>query len=604
MTHEVGPEATVATAIRTARALADAFDFDGAIAVLNAVEDGTVEDGAALPVDGLILLGTCHINLRDHDGAVAAFTRAIAQAPRDARGFIGRSDARLSLGHLDRAMADAVRATVVQPERWTGWVALGRVFSRCALPEMAAKAFRTAQRLAPDRPVLKGLVLREQLAACDWTGLDALLAAIDADIAAGHAPVDPFYWQVVSTSSASLLAVARRKSAAAPLDPLPARARSAASDTRIRIGYVSGELALQANGLCMAGVFDAHDRQAFEVIAFDNGRDDGTALRRRIMASFAEVVPVGDLDDRRLAGAIADRGIDVLVNLNGFFGNERSAAFRHRAAPVQVNYLGCPGTMGASYMDYIVADRIVIPPDETRFYDEAVAWLPDTYYPTDRARPIGSDTVTRADCGLPETGVVFCCFNTSHKILPDSFAAWMRILSRTPGSVLWLIAANPVATRNLQAAAAAHGVDPARLVFAPHQSPERHLGRHALADLVLDTLPYNAHTTACDALWSGVPLLTRPGTTFPSRVAASLLTALDLPELIAATPEEYECRAVDLAHDPARLAQVRARLQAHRLTTPLFDTARYTRHLETAYRTMVERHRAGLAPVDFAVPAR
>jgi tetratricopeptide (TPR) repeat protein len=587
-----------ATAIRTARRLARALNAESAVAVLR-----VADDQAPLPPDGLFLLANCYANLRDFETALATFDRAITAAPADARGFTGRSLINLHLRRMPAALADAMRATTLGCDDPATWTALGRIFSRVDQHDLASTAFATAHRLAPNRVHLKGLILREQLAGCLWTGLDTLIADIDADIAAGLAPVDPFFWQVVATSNASLQTVARRAMADAPSDPLPLPARPRPAGMRLRIGYVSGELNTEANAICMAGVFDAHDTHAFEVIAFDNGRADDSALRRRIASAFADVVPIADMDDRRFASAVADRGIDVLINLNGFFGNERSAAFRHRPAPVQVNYLGSPGTMGASYMDYIIADDIVIAADEGRFYDEEVVRLPDTYYPTDRARPMAEQTFTRADCGLPDTGVVFCCFNTSHKILPDSFAGWMRILLRTPGSVLWLIATNPVATRNLHAAATAHGIDPARLIFASYLPSELHLARHRLADLALDTLPYNAHTTACDALWSGVPILTRPGTTFPSRVATSLLTALDLPELIATTAEDYERRAVDLAHDPAALARVRTRLQTHRLTTPLFDTVRYTRHLEAAYRTMVRRHHAGLPPAGFTVPA-
>lgn len=556
----------------------------------------------------LVLLGVCHSDLRRHDAAVAAFDRALALAPDHAGAHTGRGVALMQGGRMPEALESALRATALAPDRAAAWRALGRVFSRIGTVDLAAKAFRRASALAPDQPDLKGLVLQEQMTSCDWRGIDALIADVEAHVARGERAVSPFFWHAVSTSSESLLQVARQASALDPSEPMPMPmpmpARPAADrDDRIAIGYVSGELSTSANALCMAGVFAAHDRSALRVVAFDNGEDDGSPLRRRIAASFDEVMPVSAMSDRELAAAVAALGIDVLVNLNGFFGKDRSAAFRFRPAPVQVNYLGCPGTMGSPCMDYIVADAVVLPQADARFYDEKVVRLPDTYYPTDRARPISPRRFSRPECGLPADAFVFCCFNMSHKILPATFAGWTRILHGVPGSVLWLIGANAAAVANLRREAAARGIDPQRLVFADRLAPDEHLARHACADLFLDTLPYNAHTTATDALWSGLPVLTLAGTTFPGRVGASLLGAVGLGELVTATPEAYERRAIELAHDPSELARLRRRLDANRLTAPLFDTARYTQHLEAAYRAMVERHRAGLPPADIAVGA-
>jgi predicted O-linked N-acetylglucosamine transferase (SPINDLY family) len=556
--------------------------------------------GSPHSVAGLILLGRCHADLRHYDMAIGHFDRAIALEPESAAAHLNRGMARMRIGAMPGAVADIMQATKLRPDSAPAWIALGRVFGKMALSDLALKAFHRAVTLAPEQPNLKGLLLEQKLAACDWDGLDALVTDIATEVAANRAAVSPFVWHNISSSSESLQQVARLASAAWPCESQPPRPTRVAGE-RLRVGYVSGELSTSANALCMAGVFEAHDRGSIELTAFDNGIDDGSALRARIVASFDHMVPVATMSDRQLATAIAECGIDVLVNLNGFFGNDRSAVFRLRPAPVQVNYLGCPGTMGAPFMDYIIADRIVIPKSEERFYDEKIVLMPDTYYPTDRNRPISPRVFSRQECGLPTDGFVFCCFNVSHKILPESFARWMRILARVPDSVLWLIDSNASAKANLRAQATAQGIDPDRLVFAPSVPPPDHLARHGCADLFLDTLPYNAHTTAVDALLSGLPVLTCRGSAFPGRVAASLLAAIGLDELVTTTADEYERRAVELASEPQALARVRTQLATNRMSMPLFDTTSYTRHLERAYRTMFDRHCDGLPTANFSV---
>ena len=290
------------------------------------------------------------------------------------------------------------------------------------------------------------------------------------------------------------------------------------------------------------------------------------------------------------------------MNLNGFTEGHRLTVFTQRPAPIQVGYLGYAGTMGTNCIDYIVADKTVIPDDQFAFYSEKVVWLPDAFMVNDNQRRIGERTLTRSECGLPETGFVFCCFNNMFKITPPVFQVWMRLLKATEGSVAWFSSANEPTRVNLRAEAARAGVDPDRLIFAPRlDRVEEHLSRHRAADLFLDTLPYNAHTTAADALWAGLPVLTCAGDTFPARVAGSLLHAIGLPELVTPTLHDYEAMALQLARDPARLAEIKAKLARNCGTYPLFDTARFTRHLEAAYASMVERHRRGEPPAPFAV---
>lgn len=547
--------------------------------------------------------GTVRNDLKDHAGALADFDRALALNPRDALAHHNKGNALACLGRHDEAAVAYRAALALAPRFVEGWLGLGNALHKLKRHTEAADAFRAARAVAPHHPFLKGLVLHQQMLVCDWRGVDDLIAEIEADLAAGRPAAEPFGWQGVAASNRSLQRCAELYNAI----KFPARVvKRTTTTTRgdiIRIGYVSGEFREQATALLMAGVFEHHDRARFEIHGFDNGWDDGGGLRRRIDAAMHRLTPIRALTDAQADAAIRDAGIDILVNLNGYFGEDRTALFARRPAPVQVNYLGFPGTLGAPYIDYIVADRIVIPPDERGCFTEKVVTLPECYQANDRDRARPGPAPARDSCGLPADGVVFCCFNNTYKIVPALFARWMRILAAVPGSVLWLMADNAAAAANLRTEAAARGIAPERLVFAPRAPLPDHLARHACADLFLDTLPYNAHTTASDALWAGLPLLTCAGATFAGRVAASLLTHVGLPDLVASSPDDYERRAVALATDPQALAALRARLEANRLTTPLFDTARFTRQLERAFEAMHARRREGLAPDHLAVAA-
>jgi predicted O-linked N-acetylglucosamine transferase (SPINDLY family) len=325
-------------------------------------------------------------------------------------------------------------------------------------------------------------------------------------------------------------------------------------------------------------------------------------MRRRIEAAFDRFIDVQSMSDAAVARMLRELEIDILVDLNGFTGEMRGGILARRAVPVQVNYLGYPGTMGVPFIDYIIADHVVIPRENRIHYSEQVVYLPHAYLPNDRKRPITENTPSRIEVELPETGFVFACLNHSYKIGPEMFDVWMRLLRDIEGSVLWLRTTNAAAMSNLRREAEARGVAPERLVFAPAVSrTEDHLARLRAADLFLDTQPYNAHATACDALWAGLPVLTCPGNTFPARVAASLLHAVGLPELVTASLAEYEELARTLAQDPKRLAAIKAKLMRNRDTEPLFDTARFTRYLESAYTTMWERQQANLPPESFVV---
>jgi predicted O-linked N-acetylglucosamine transferase (SPINDLY family) len=350
-----------------------------------------------------------------------------------------------------------------------------------------------------------------------------------------------------------------------------------------------------------AGLFEHHDRSRFEVIGFDNSPEDGSPMRRRVIAAFDQLVPIQTLSDRATAHLVAASEIDILVNLNGYFGTPRMGVCAHRPALLQVNYLGFPGSLGAEYMDYILADAEAIPSGDEQFYSEKVVRLPNSYQINDSLRPRSAPTL-RAAHGLKETDFVFCHFNYSYKLTPEIFAVWLRLLRSVPSSVLWLLESNALFAANLRREADRAGIDPARLIFAPPIETSAHLSRLALGDLFLDSLPCNAHTTASDALWAGLPLITCRGTAFAGRVAASLLRAVGLPELVTNSLDEYESLALVLANDRTRLQSYRDRLTRDPGRLPLFDTARTTRQIEMAYETMMARWNKDELPESFSVP--
>jgi len=371
---------------------------------------------------------------------------------------------------------------------------------------------------------------------------------------------------------------------------------------KMRIGYFSADFHHHATAFLIAELLERRDGSKFELTAFSFGPDTGDAMRRRLKASFDRFIDVGGMSDRDVAMLARNLKIDVAIDLKGFTEDARPNIFAMRAAPVQVNYLGYPGTMGAGYIDYLIADSTIIPPSHRPHYREKIVYLPNTYQPNDRKREISTRAFQRSELGLPRQGFVFCCFNGGYKIAPDVFACWMRILARVEGSVLWLLADNEIAVGNLRKEAGVRGVDADRLVFAPRMALPDHLARHRAADLFLDTLPYNAHTTASDALWAGLPVLTQIGETFAGRVAASVLNAARLPELITTSRDAYEALAIEFAANPAELALVKRKLDRNRLATPLFDSALFAKHLGAAYTMMCERHRAGLPPDHLHVP--
>jgi predicted O-linked N-acetylglucosamine transferase (SPINDLY family) len=369
----------------------------------------------------------------------------------------------------------------------------------------------------------------------------------------------------------------------------------------IRLGYYSADFHGHATANLAAGLFELHDRRQFEVVALSFGPNRSDPMRQRLLKAFDRFIDVSQRSDHEVAQLSRELEIDIAIDLKGYTRDARPAIFTKRAAPIQVNYLGFPGTMAASCIDYIIADPMVIPEASRAHYSEKVVYLPHSYQVNDRKRAPAAPESSRTQLGLPPDAFIFCCFNSPYKITPATFDGWMRILRQVPTSLLWLYADNHAAAANLRREATQRGVDGTRLRFAMPVPQAQHLARQAAADLFLDTFPCGAHTTASDALWMGLPVLTRHGQSFQSRVAASLLQAIGLPELVTSADEHYEAMAISLATDPPRMAAIRARLRANRLTTPLFNTELYTRYLEQAYREMDERYQAGLTPADIHI---
>ena len=576
-------------------------------------QHGRFEEGAerarrALAADprharALVILGRALSALGQHVDALAQFERAIALDPGLAQAHANRADILSEVGRTAAAIESYDHAVALTPDSFPDWINRGVALIAVGRYHDALVSFDRAMALNPgfdQAHVLAAPRLLSRLRICDWDDLDAGVAEILAMVRAGKPLSVPFAIVAIPSSPAEQLQCARRYIEEQPAF-VPLWRGEIYAHQRIRVAYLSADFREHATAYLAAGLFEQHDRSRFEITALSLGPNDRSPMRRRLENAIEHFVDVSDRNDADIAALMRQYEIDIAVDLMAFTKDNRLNVLAHRAAPIQVNYLGYPGTMGAPYIDYILADGVVIPEDESRFYSENVVRLPFSYQINDDRREIASRIPTRRDCRLPEDAFVFCCFNHTQKILPAIFDIWMRLLRVVDHSVLWLIESEPAAMANLRREAKKRGVAPERLVFAPKASLPDHLARHRLADLFLDTLPYNAHTTASDALWSGLPVLTCPGPTFAGRVAASLLNAIGLNELITPTLEEYEAMAVALARDPAALAAIRAKLARNRNTFPLFDTVHTTRHIESAFATMMDIFRQGGRPQGFSV---
>jgi len=580
-------------------------------------------------------LGVAHAALHEDERAVAAFRRAERKNPRSPLLLHNLANALTGLEHFNEALDCYDRALALEPDRAAAWSDRGSVLTRLgrglealqsydralaldpgnvAVLEdhatsllalrrypQALAAYEALAKVAPDSDYLPGHLLHLRMHECIWQDWERDTRALLARVGQGERVATPFSLMGTPADAATLLACARtfaesRYPARDNDESAAANAPPGDASRKLRIAYFCADFRNHATSQLMVRLFECHDRTRFEWFGYSLDRGESDGLGRRVSEAFDHFIEVGDRSDAEIAGMAREAGIDIAVDLNGFTQGFRAGIFAHRAAPLQINYLGFPGTMGCTYMDYLIADPRLIRSGEEALYTEKVVRLPESYQANDNTKRIAQSLPSREAMGLPTQGFVFACFNNSFKLTPDVFDVWMRLLRDVPSSVLWLLAGSERMQAEIAAQAQARGVASERIVWAGRAPLADHLARHAHADLFLDTFHCNAHTTCSDALWAGLPVLTLEGSTFPARVASSLLHAAGLAELVTHSVADYEAAARRLANNPQERAGLRDRLRAERDRMPLFDTPRFARHIEAAYEAMAQRRRNGLEP--------
>jgi predicted O-linked N-acetylglucosamine transferase (SPINDLY family) len=541
-------------------------------------------------------------DLKRYEEALASNERALKLKPDYVEAWSNRANVLQDLKRYDEAIAHYDQALELKPDFAEAWSNKGNTLHELKRYDEAIAHYDQALDLRPDIDLVFGDLLHTKMKICSWLALSESLEIISKKVMANEKVANPF--PLLALSDDPLLHQQCAKIYAQDrfphnlvLEPIVKRPAS----QKIRIGYFSADFYNHATGYLMAELFELHDKNQFDLIGFSFGPITNDEMRQRLKKTFDQFIEVGNKSDIEITQLCRNLNIDIAVDLKGFTQYARTGIFSYRAAPIQVNYIGYPGTMGADYIDYIIADKTLIPDASQSYYSEKVVYLPNSYQANDRKRLISDKQFTKQELGLPENSFVFCCFNNNYKILPATFSSWMRILKEVEGSVLFLYAENNWAKDNLQKEAEIRGVNSSQLIFGMNIPYADYLSRYQTCDLFLDTFPYNAGTTASDALWTGLPVLTLMGQSFASRVAASLLNAIGLPELITNTQEEYESLAIELAMNPSKLAAIKLRLANNRLTYPLFDTPLFTKNLEAAYIKMFEKYLAGFLPKHISI---
>lgn len=542
-------------------------------------------------------LGLALEDLDQLDGAAASYRRALELKPNFAEAHNNLGISLQTLGQLDAALTSYRKAVELKPDFAEAHGNMGVALNDLKQLEAALASYNKAIAIKPDYAFLYGDRLHTKMYLCDWANIEKEFNVLITRIAHNEKAAQPFPVLAITDN----LSIQRQATEIwikdiHPINLSLGNITKRSRRDKIRIGYYSADYRNHATTYLMAELFEQHNKNNFELIAFSFGSDASDEMRKRAIAAFDQFIDVRNQSDKDVALLSRNMGIDIAVDLKGYTRFSRPGIFSYKAAPIQVNYIGYPGTMGTEYIDYVIADKTLIPEASQQHFSEKVAYLPNSYQVNDSKRLISDKRFTRAELGLPEDAFVFCCFNNNYKITPYTFDGWMRILQKAEGSVLWLLEDNPTVANNLAKEAEARGVIKERLIFAKRLPLPEHLARHRAADLFLDTFPCNAHTTASDALWAGLPVLTRIGEAFASRVAASLLNAVHLSELITQTQAEYEALAIELALHPEKLEAIKVKLENNRLAAPLFDCKLYTKHIEDAYTQMYERYHAGLLP--------
>jgi len=536
---------------------------------------------------------------KQYDEAIAHYDKALNLKPDYAEAWSNKGITLHELKRYGEAITHYDSALSLKPDYAEAWSNKGGTLNELKRYDEAIAHYDKALSLRPDIDWVYGSLMHARGKICSWLGLADSLKNISRKINANEMVASPFVLLALNDDAllhkkASEIYAQDKYPTPSSLEAIPKSSKK----EKIRIAYFSPDFRNHPVSFLTSELFELHDRHRFSVFAFSLQQapvGDETILRLR--NGFDKFFDVGNMSDKEIAQFAREHEVDIAIDLAGYTKYSRTGIFSYRAAPIQVSYLGYPGTMGADYIDYLIADKTIIPVESQSYYSEKVVYLPNSYQVNDRKRLISERQFTRQELGLPENGFVFCCFNNNFKILPTTFDSWMRILKSVDGSVLWLFKDNPWAVENLKKEAQKQGIDEQRLVFAERMPLlSEHLARHHQADLFLDTFPYNAHTTTSDALWAGLPVLTLMGQSFASRVAASLLNAIGLPELITNTQEEYEALAIELAMNPKKLATIKEKIRVNRLTTPLFNTPLFTKNIEAAYLRMYECYQNDLKP--------
>lgn len=541
--------------------------------------------------------GGIFLAMGQHAAAIASYDAAILLAPEEAALYYNRGVVRLALNLQKQALEDLDKALALKPDHAEILVARGHAYKNLKRYDEAAKSYAEAYSHDPNIPFLMGYVAETRASVCDWADYEGTVQRVVEGVRSGRPVCVPLSFLQLSDDPAVQLLCATScvRSQHSKVRPLAARGRRRKHD-RIRLGYLSANFCDHAAGYLLAELFELHDRTRFETTGISFSPESRGATLARLQAGLDRFIDVRAMSDGDVATHMQDLEIDIAIDLMGHTQDARLDIFAYRPAPIQVNFVGYAGTSGAPYIDYIIANRFAIPEGNDAHYSERVIRLPECFPVTYSTSAIAEHTPSRAEFGLPEKGFVFCCFNTSVKITPWMFGIWMRLLRQVEGSVLWLLRSNATAEHNLRREAEKRGVAASRLVFASKVPMDQYQVQHRVADLFLDTLPYNAHTTAGYALWAGLPVLTCPGKSFASRVAGSLLNGLNMTELLTNSLREYEARALELATSPARLQAIKQKLSRAVVEAPLFHTDRYRRQLEAAYTDIWEMYVRGEEP--------
>lgn len=549
--------------------------------------------------------GNALIRVNRLEEALASYDKALSRDPNQPQTFNNRGAVLLILDRTEEALASYDKAIALKPDQAEAHKNYGILLSKLKRYDEAQTSFDRALALKPNLQFVLGAKLSAQMRSCDWSQLTTGLRQLEAALVGNQRVIDPLVLaSLIDRPDLQFQASRIYVEAHSPSNYHFGDLSKGSADGKIRVGYFSADFRNHPVAYLMAELFESHDAERFVIYGFSFGLNKQDEMRKRVSAAFDHFFDVSNNSNHEVVQMARNLGIDIAVDLNGFTAGARTKIFAQRCAPIQINYLGYPGTMAAPYIDYIVADRTLIPKESQQYYSEKVVYMPHSFQVNDSKRRISEKAITRHEAGLPSTAFVFCCFNNNYKILPATFDGWMRLLKAVKDSVLWLKVDNLQAANNLRKEAQIRGVDSSRLVFAEKMLglPD-HLARHRLADLFIDTLPYNAHTTASDALWAGLPVLTMLGNSFAARVTSSLLQALDLAELITETQEQYESRAIELACNPAMLTAIRHKLEINRQSCALFSGQLFARHLEAAYTQMFQRQRLGLGPEHIYVDA-